>query len=68
MSLDHLHASVSHLVDVTSDVNHLLLLHLFQDDISGYKCACTPNTSTVGCGEVLSSGASGLLVDGAYLQ
>ena len=45
-SLDHLHALVSHLVDDSCNVHHLLLLDLFQDIVNADEGPSATNTST----------------------
>ena len=45
-SLYHLHALVSHLVDGSCNVHHLLLLDLLQDIINADEGSCTTYSST----------------------
>ena len=44
--LDHLHALVSHLVDDSCNVYHLLLFDLFQGIANADEGSSTTNTST----------------------
>ena len=44
--LDHLHTLVSHLVDGSCNVHHLLLLDLLQDIVNADESTSTTNTST----------------------